>query len=252
MSAIASDVYIPRYRTIEQALRERVAARRPGDALPSDAALCAEFSVSRMTARNAMQRLVDEGLIVRDPGRGTFVAEPPSHRRANSLLSFTEEMHRRGRVPSSRLLRRDAGPATEADALRLRGAVGDVVTHLVRIRYADDEPIALERSTLSGRAGTIALAADLEAGSLHAALAEAGFQLVRGHATITAEAAKGEDAELLSMPAGDPLLVERRVIVDQRGAPVEATESRYPADRYALDVAFEVGDGGRPLKASRR
>jgi GntR family transcriptional regulator len=244
VGAVVSDLYTPRYRTIEHALRERVAVRRPGDPLPSDAELCAEFRVSRMTARNAMQRLVDEGLVVRDPGRGTFVADPPSHRRANSLLSFTEEMRRRGRVARSRILRCDAAPATEAEARALRAGVGDVVTHVVRIRFADDEPIALERSTLSELAGLIALAADLESGSLHAALVSAGFQLVRGHATITAEAATGEDASLLSMQEGDPLLVERRVIVDQRGVPVEATESRYPAERYALDVAFYVGDGG--------
>jgi GntR family transcriptional regulator len=251
LAALVSDLYTPRYRTIEQALRERIAVRRPGDPLPSDAELCAEFRVSRMTARNAMQRLVDEGLVVRDPGRGTFVADPPSHRRANSLLSFTEEMRRRGRAASSRVVRRDEAPATEAEALALRTAVREVVTHLVRIRFADDEPIALERSTLSGEAGRVALAADVESGSLHAALADAGFQLVRGHATITAEAATSEDASLLSMREGDPLLVERRVIVDQHGTPVEATESRYPAQRYALDVAFYVGDG-RPSRLARR
>ena len=61
--------------------------------------LCDEFGVSRMTARNAVQRLTQEGLVYRVPGRGTFVAEPPVHRQAGSLLSFTEEMRRRGRVP---------------------------------------------------------------------------------------------------------------------------------------------------------
>ena len=81
------------------------------------------------------------------------------------------------------------------------------------------------------------------AGSLHEALARAGLQLRRGQATITSEGATTDDARLLGVREGEPLLVERRVIADVAGRPVEATESRYPGDRYALDVRFDVDDG---------
>jgi GntR family transcriptional regulator len=87
------------------------------------------------------------------------------------------------------------------------------------------------------------MTADLEGGSLHEALARAGLQLRRGQATITSEAATVDDARLLGVGTGEPLLVERRVIADVAGRPVEATESRYPGDRYALDVRFDVDDG---------
>ena len=74
--------------------------------------LCEEFGVSRMTARNAVQRLVQEGIVYRVPGRGTFVAEPPVHRQAGNLFSFTEEMRRRGREPSlARAVARGPGAA---------------------------------------------------------------------------------------------------------------------------------------------
>jgi GntR family transcriptional regulator len=247
---VAGDRYLPRYRAIEQALRARVAALEPGDPLPSDAELCAEFGVSRMTARNAVQRLVEEGLVSREPGRGSYVAVPPSHRRANSLMSFSEEMRRQGRVPHSRLLRREIRPPTPAEARDLRLRDGDAVVALVRVRLADAEPLAIEAVVLQGACAAAALGSDLETGSLHEALAAAGFVPSRGRATISAEAAGDEDARLLGVATGSPLLVERRVIVDLGGRPLETTTSRYPADRYALDVDFEV-EAARE-RASRR
>jgi GntR family transcriptional regulator len=234
--------YLPQYRRIEQALRVRIADLRPGDQLPSDAELCARFGVSRMTARNAMQRLADEGLVLRAPGRGSFVAEPPAHRRAHRLMSFSREMERRGRVPSSRVLDREIRPSTAADAAALGLREGDPVVFLRRLRCADRSPVAIEAATLVGRVAGPVMAADLAAGSLHEALARAGQVLRRGTATIRAERATRAEARLLEVGVGDALLVERRVILDAFGHPLEATESRYPGDRYAVDVRFDVDD----------
>jgi GntR family transcriptional regulator len=244
--ALLHDPRQPRYRAIEHALRERVATLRPGDRLPSDATISAEFGVSRMTARNAFARLADEGLIHRDPGRGSFVAEPPAHRRANSLMSFTTEMRRRGRVPSSRVLGCEARPATdeEAAALRLTDDGRDVLA-IQRIRLADGESVALETAVVPSRCAVVLTAADLEHGSLHEALAQAGIVPTRGEGTVGSEPATAEDASRLGVRPGEPLLVERRVIVDQQGRPMECTESRYPGTRYALDVVFEVAEAGR-------
>jgi GntR family transcriptional regulator len=94
--------------------------------------------------------------------------------------------------------------------------------------------------TLPERCAAAVLAADLEQGSLHEALIGAGFVLARGYATLSAEAATAEDARLLGVRARHPLLVERRLIRDDHGRPLERTESRYPGDRYGLDVAFHV------------
>jgi GntR family transcriptional regulator len=232
--------YIPQWRRIELALRERIAALSPGDPLPSDAELCAEFGVSRMTARNAMQRLADDGLVIRVPGRGSFVAEPPTHRRADRLMTFSREMERRGRHPSSRLLNREIRPSTAAEAAALGIAAGEPVVALRRLRLADEEPIAIETATLNRATGPVVMGADLEAGSLHDALARGGFHLRRGTATIAAAPATYDDARHLGLRKGDALLVERRVILDTHGRRIESTESRYTADRYALDILFDV------------
>src|ERR687892_892126 len=85
-----------RYREIERYLRSLVDGASPGDHLPSEADLCERFSVSRMTVRQALQELTNDGLVERRRGQGTFVAHRPVHRRPGVFLSFTEEMHRRG------------------------------------------------------------------------------------------------------------------------------------------------------------
>jgi GntR family transcriptional regulator len=232
--------YQPHYRQIEQALRERISTLRPGERLPSDAELCAEFGVSRMTARNAMQRLAVDGLIRREPGRGSFVEKPPAHRRTNRLMTFTQEMLRAGRVPSSRMLTRVIRPSSTAEAASLGIPARQPVVHLRRLRLADDQPIALESAILIGTCADAVMTADLAHGSLHETLGLAGFVLSRGTGTITASTATAEQARLLGIRMGDPLLVERRVILDSHGRKIEVTESVYPADRYALEVQFEV------------
>src|SRR5712692_1979458 len=233
-------MFMPRYREIETAIRQRLAKLTPGAELPSEAQLCEEFGVSRMTARHAMHRLAQEGLVFRVRGRGTFVGEPPTHRRANSLLSFSNEMRRQGRTPSSRLLGRALRAPTREEAARLQLKESEKVLWLRRIRLADGLPIAVESTRLHRRTATAVLAADLQQESLHAVLVRAGCLPTGGRATITAEPAAADDARWLNMRRGDPMLVERRVILDQQERPLEYTESRYPADRYALDVGFIV------------
>jgi len=236
--------YAPRYREIEQILRARIAGLRPGQRLPSDADLCAEFEVSRMTARHAMAQLAEEGLVRRDPGRGTFVAEPPTHRRANFLMTFGREMRRQSRVPSSRIVARLVRQPTDAERRELRVSRGSEVVELRRVRLADHEPVAVELAVLGSRCIPPVLSADLETGSLHEALISEGIVPSHGRSSIGAEAAGADDAVLLGVAAGEPMLVERRLIVDQRGRPIERTESRYAADRYGLNVGFSVEDGG--------
>ncbi len=240
---------IPHHRRIEQALRERIAGLQPGDRLPSDAELRAEFGVSRMTARNAMQRLADEGLIARHPGRGSFVARPPAHRRTDRLMTFSQEMVRRGMTPASVVIAREVQPATPAEAATLGLDAGAPVVRVRRLRCADDRPMAVESTVLIGACAEVVLSADLEHGSLHEALSRGGFTLRRGTGTIGSEVATAEDARLLDLQPGQPLLVERRVIADDHGRAIEATESRYPGDRYALDVTFDVAAPDLPARA---
>ena len=229
--------FVPRYFEIEQALRVRIATLDPHSPLPSDAQLCDEFGVSRMTARGAVQRLVQEGLVYRVPGRGTFVAPARAGRAASHVLSFSDEMRRRGRVPTSQLVERRTRGATDDERRRL-GA--DDVVVLRRVRIADGEPLALETAVFPAARVTQVLDGDLERESLFATLANAGLTPTAGRAALVAESASAEDARLLGIRRGDPMLVERRLIHDQDGTPLELTESRYVGARYGLEVDFDV------------
>lgn len=230
--------FVPRYYEIEQTLRTRIAKLPPHSSLPSDANLCAEFGVSRMTARGAVQRLVQEGLVYRVPGRGTFVAEAAAHRSATHILSFSDEMRRRGRMPSSRVVKNKIRTANDEERERL-GA--DRVVVLRRVRIADDEPIALETAVFPAeRVEELLDGDDLERASLFETLARGNVVPTAGRAALAAEAATAEDARLLGIRKGEPLLVERRLIRDQDGEPLEWTETRYVGSRYGLDVVFDV------------
>lgn len=231
--------FAPRYYAIEQALRTQIALLRPHDPLPSESELCKQFKVSRMTARAAVMRLVADGLVYRESGRGTFVAPPATHRRAESLIRFTEEVRSQGKTPTSRLVAREQrlGTPNEVSSLRLDRAAE--VVSITRVRLADAVPIALEHAVFPAALHTL-LDLDLTTGSLHAALEALGHTPAFGHASLSARNATDAEAALLDLEPGTALLVEHRLIYDQDSAPLELTESCYAGHRYALDVAFDV------------
>ena len=197
--------------------------------------MCATFGVSRMTARQALQELTNAGLVDRRRGQGTFVASRPVHRRAGVFLSFTEEMERRGLRASSQLLTAGLDRARPDEQRDLGLSAGDEVVRIVRARFADGVPIALEDAALPSVYAPV-LGADLEHGSLHRALESMGPVATRALGTITARLARSSEVSLLDLPPHAALLLEVRIIFDQEGRAFERTETRYVADRYVIDV----------------
>lgn len=188
-----------------------------------------------MTVRQALQELTNAGLVDRQRGRGTFVAERPMHRRPGVFLSFTEEMGRRGMVATSRVVVAQLGAARPEEVDDLGLAPGSDVVRVERVRLADGVPIAVEDAAVVVDHRGV-LDADLENGSLHDALGELGVVATSATGTVTARLATRAETRLLGVPARTALLVELRLLFDQHGNPFERTESRYVADRYVIDV----------------
>jgi GntR family transcriptional regulator len=226
---------LTRYREIERYLRAQVEGAPPGAPLPSEAELCERFSVSRMTVRQALQELTNDGLVERRRGQGTFVAHRPVHRRPGVFLSFTEEMNRRGVQATSRLLSAGMDDPRRPETLDLGLAPDSQVVRVVRVRLADGVPVALEDAALVPELGWV-LDEDLGGGSLHGALAGRGVVATRATGTITARLARASETELLDLTPQSALLVELRILYDQDERVFERTETRYVADRYVIDV----------------
>jgi GntR family transcriptional regulator len=239
-----------RYQEIERWLRRRVLRSSLGDPLPSEKELAAQFGVSRMTARQAVQNLAAEGLVQRRRGAGTFVAPRPIHRHEGSLMSFTEDMRRRGLKASSRLLEAGLRPATTADLEALRLPDGARVVAISRLRLADGVPLAIEHAALPAECAGV-LANDLETGSLHDSLIAAGREPAVSRSWIRARIATATEARLLEIPRGSALLVERRIIDDRQGRPLEHTETAYNAANYAIDAVFSSSNAAsQPYSAA--
>jgi GntR family transcriptional regulator len=228
-----------RYQEIERWLRGRVLRSAPGDPLPSELELAARFGVSRMTARQAVQNLAAEGLVQRRRGAGTFVAPRPIHRHEGSLMSFTEDMRRRGMEASSRLLEAGLRAASTADLDALRLPDGARVVAISRLRLADGAPMAIEHAALPAEFAGV-LADDLEAGSLHESMIARGRVPAISRSWIRARIASSAESRLLGLRARSALLVERRIIYDTDGLPLEHTATMYNADNYAIDAVFSV------------
>ena len=228
-----------RYQEIERWLRRRVLRSAPGDPLPSESELATRFGVSRMTARQAVQNLAAEGLVQRRRGAGTFVAPRPIHRHEGSLMSFTEDMRRRGMKASSRLLEAGLQAATTADLDALRLPDGARVVAISRLRLADGVPLAIEHAALPAECAGV-LADNLETGSLHESLVTRGRMPSIARSWIRARIASAAESRLLGIPPRSALLVERRIIYDTEGVALEHTETAYNADNYAIDAVFSV------------
>lgn len=231
----------PRYLEIAEHLRELVGRAAPGDRLPSDAELCEQFDVSRMTARQAVHLLVTEGLLYRRRGQGTFVASRPIPRLLGSPLSFTASMQRRGLEASSRLLVAGMIDPDPADRTALGLEPGERAVLVERLRLADGTPMAIERAVLAPDLAPL-LDEDLGEVSLHRAMERLGHMPTHARARVSARPAGAKDRRLLELGISGVLLCELRVIYDQHDTPLEHTETRYAAERYTFEAVVHRED----------
>ncbi len=204
-----------------------------GDRLPSEADLVADYGVSRTTARRALDELRRQGLVRREPGRGTFLSSPRLRTNLAYLRSFTEEIESRGHVPGARVVSRVVTRAGKEVAAKLEVGVGEEVLCVRRPRLADGRPIFVCDSYLPVGRFPELKEADYSAVSLTELFEETTGQKVdRAHQWIGAAAATADVAALLELEQDAPVLKVERVTFVSGALPIESVIAFFHPWRY--------------------
>lgn len=232
---------IPLYYQLVQYLTEKIESGelKPGDTFYSERELAEQFGISRMTVRQALQHLVNEGRIIREQGRGTFVAEPKINQPLIRLTSFSEDMRRLGKKPGAKVIEVNV---MEADAkirelLQLDSSGNVQVLELTRVRTADDRPIALETTHLPLSRFPELAEQDFDGVSLYRLLEEKyGVVAVSATQTIEVGIPNEHEINLLQLSPGVPVLLLKRITRDASGVPFEYVKAIYAGDRYRFQA----------------
>ena len=235
-----------RYQQLAALLLGAIADGRiaPGAQLPPERDIASLTGVSRVTVRKAMGVLAERGAIEQRQGAGSFVLgtnpAPRLDQSLSSLSSFTEYMERRGLTSTSRILERGIYAPTPEESLALGVGAGDRIARIKRLRFADDQPLAIETSSLP-----LDILDDPEqvTRSLYSVLKARGTAPTRAMQRLAAANLKPAEAESLDMPAGQAVLVIERTGYLPSGRPVEWTSGLYRSDVYNFVAELRV-DGG--------
>jgi len=218
------------YMSLRRVIRHTIESGsvESGQALPSERELAKLLDLSRVTVRKAITGLVKDGLLVQRQGAGTFVAERIV-KSFSKLTSFSDDLRARGLKPRSLFLDRGVGTVTPEEAMALNLSPGAAVVRLHRLRFAGDEPLAIERSVIPR---AILPDPELVTDSLYEAFDRLDCRPRRALQRLRAVAFDAEQSRLLGLPPGSPgLFIERRGFLED-GRVVEFTCSHYRGDIY--------------------
>ncbi len=217
-------------RLIERDVAGGVLTR--GRRLPPERELGRRLGVSRVTLRRALAHLVEEGVLESSQGRGWYVTtglfgEPP-----NALRSFTESASARGLEAAARVLAAEVTPAVLEEAEALALAPGAELFRLRRVRLLGGIPIAVDDTRIPLAVAPGLPSVDFAHASLYATLTEHGVRPIRAEYAVEARGADADEAALLEVEPGRPVLVTHQTTVDAAGRPIELSRMTYRGDRY--------------------
>lgn len=241
---------IPYYVQVMETLRKEIreGTHKPMDPLPGEQELCRLLGVSRTVIRQALKELEIERLIVREKGKGTFIAEPKiAESLVQKLTGFYQDMEARGYTPVTQVLKMVVSPAEPTVAAYLDREPGTPVVEIDRLRFVHGEPIVHVVTYLVSDLCPGIVEEDLTRQSLYRVLEQKyGLVIERGRRTIEAVVANDREAELFQIRKGDPLILLNSVGYLKGRKPIEYYRALHRGDRTRFEVELvRMHEGGR-------
>lgn len=244
---IDKDAPIPYHYQLRELLRGEIQTGRwkVNDRLPSERELCETHNLSRTTVREALDALVNDGLLRREKGRGTFVAAPKIlEGLLESPTGFTDSMRRQGYRVVTKVIRVEVRPPHPSIAHELHIAVDDPVVHIDRLRIILDEPVLVVTSYVPYKICPELVNEDLTHHSLYDLLQNKyGLKIARARRFLESIAANESEAQWLGIKPGSPLMLIESTAYLEDGTPVECFKAVHRGDR----TRFLVESGTRIL-----
>jgi GntR family transcriptional regulator len=232
--------HIPYYIQLLEILKGKVQQKDwlPGDQIPGEQELCALYRVSRTVVRQALREMELEGVINRRKGKGTFISLPKiSEGLVQKLTGFYQDMVERGLKPVTKVLHQSVTPANEKVARFLKIQPGEQVIDILRLRSVNSEPIQMVTTYIPFEICPALATVDLTDRSLYEFLeTECGVFIAKGRRYIEAVLAKENEAELLGIERGAPLIMLDSISFSENDQPIEYYHALHRGDRSRFEV----------------
>lgn len=232
---------LPIYIQIHNEIKRNIEANKwkIGDRIPSERELSTDFGVSRMTLRQAIQTLVDEGILERRVGSGTFVANQKVQEKMSGVTGFTDLMLAQGKKPSSKTISYHTMEPSLSEMEKLNITQDQSVLRMERIRYGDEVPICFEVATVPENIVEGLEKAEVTSSLYRALEQKKNLQIGKAQQTVSAMLASERIAEYLNIKRGDAILRLRQITSLQDGRPFEYVRTQYVGDRFEFYLEKE-------------
>lgn len=242
-TSLDRDAPTPLYVQLDEILRDRIASGEwaVNSRIPSENELNKQYGLSRMTVRQVLTQLVNEGMLFRVQGKGTFVAPTKISARSPAYTGIRQQLEDAGHRTSTTVVDTAVEPADRSVAGHLSIDLGDPVQRIARLRSVNDEPISLHISQVPLATAPGLLESDPEGDQLCVIL-EREHGLRMGHVTETLESTRASSTEgaLLRINPGEPLLLLRQEVSTPAGLPFEYTRILFRGDRVKIAYSYDL------------
>lgn len=242
---IDRDSSTPIFRQIEEHILKGIqnGDMEPGDRIPSQNKLARECQVSRATVQRALEHLIMEDVLYSQPGKGIYVASPPERQRLPVLQSFSQSFRAMGHRVRADLLLSETITVSPYVARSLALADGEDVIRVKRLQHVDDQPMMLETVYLAADRFQAVMERDLRHESLLQIVQEVGGVRIGGSSVaIEAGVANWEEARILNVQGGNPLLTVEEIDYDTDEQPIRFSRNKFRGDQFRAVASTVNGD----------